>query len=666
MRVLLLLLLAYGSLAAQNHYERMLASQREVETYLVREARRLTDQAAAEMRSPQDWEPHIARRRQEMKAMLGLDPEPPRTPLNVQITGRIERPGYVIEKVAFESLPKVYVTANLYLPTDRDGPVPAVVYVCGHAFSDHGAKTYYQRHGHTLAKHGYAALIIDPIQIAELFGLHHGIHNNEMYDWYSRGYSPAGVEVWNTIRALDYLETRPEIDDSRFGVTGRSGGAAMSWFPTGIDERIKVAVPVMGISTYSANVEANTQKGHCDCMFLVNSRMHDMLHQGALIAPRPLLMAHGVKDALFPVPGYEEFERVMKRLYAGYGRSEEYRNITVDTGHEDSDYLRSEAVKWFDQHLVKRPAREIDVEYDPVPPEELAVFGGDPPADALNYRVHEIFAAAHKPEPPSTLAVWNSRKAELMKTLREQVFMAFPKEPVAVNVREGSMEAPNGFEALAFNSDEGLTVEALLRMPEAAEGPALIWVASDLEDIDAIRRVLRQVWSSNTNALLIVWPRGVGEVPWPKTVWKNMLRNSMHLGRSVDSMRLWDVLRAVEVLREKAPGAEISIAGSGVSGALGLYAGILDEGVAQTILLDAPTTHLDGPIFLDILRHTDLPEAAALMAPRRVTFYGTMPLAYALTQGVFTLHGKAAHLALAMSIEGALNGRFEHNYPSGL
>lgn len=664
MRAFIVLLLTALPAIAQNPYERMLASQEAVNLHLIREARRLTDQAAAEMRSRETWEPYIAERRREMRAMLGLEPPPPKTPLNVQITGRIERPGYVIEKIAFESLPQFYVTANLYLPTNVDGPVPTIIYVCGHAFAEHGAKTAYQRHGHTLAKHGYAALIIDPIQIAENFALHHGIHNNEMYDWYSRGYTPAAVEVWNTIRALDYLETRPEIDASRFGITGRSGGAAMSWFPAGIDERIQVVVPVMGISTYAANVEANTQRGHCDCMFLVNSRMQDMLHQGALIAPRPLLMAHGVKDDLFPVPGYEEFERTMKRLYASYGRSEQFRNIVVNTGHADSDYLRAEAVKWFDQHLMQRPAREIDVSFEEISPAELSVFGGDPPEDAMNYRVHETFAPAHRIEPPSTLAEWDRRRAELLKTLRERVFMAFPDEPVELNVRVGSMEAPNGFEAIAFDSEEGMTVEAVFRQPEGADGPALLWVASDGEDMDAIRRVLRQVWGKNP--LMIVWPRGVGEVPWPKTFWKDTLRNAMHLGRTVDSMRLWDVLRSAEALSEKAPGAEIAVAGDGISGALGLYAGVLDEGISQVIVLDPPSTHFDGPIFLDVLRHTDLPEAAALLAPRRLSFYGKVPGEYAMTQGVFTLHGKADHMALVMSIEGALNGRFGHDYSSGL
>ena len=125
--------------------------------YLAEEARKITDRAKAETASREKWEAVQEQRRDELREMLGLAIARFKTPLNVQIRGRIERDGYVVEKIAFESIPKVYVTANLYLPSERNGPVPGVIYVCGHAFSPHGAKTSYQRHGHTLARHGYAS-----------------------------------------------------------------------------------------------------------------------------------------------------------------------------------------------------------------------------------------------------------------------------------------------------------------------------------------------------------------------------------------------------------------------------------------------------------------------------------------------------------------------------
>ena len=641
----------------------MLESQAQVLNHLKAEARKVTASAADELSSRQSWEPVAAQRRRELRDMLGLEPPPPKAALNVRITGTIDRGDYFIEKIAFESLPKIYVTANLYVPKSP-GPKPAILYVCGHAMSPHGAKTSYQRHGHTLAKHGYVAMLIDPIQIAETFALHHGILNNEMDEWYARGYTPAGLEIWNMIRAMDYLETRPEVDAARFGVTGRSGGAAMSWFSAAVDERIKASVPVMGISTYAANLEENTQILHCDCMFAINSWMQDMLHQGGLIAPRPLMMAHGKQDKLFPIPGYEEFERVMGRLYDGYGHHERFRNVVVDTPHQDSDFLRAESVKWFDQFLAEVPAREIDVTFQEVPPAELTVFGGKPPADALNYRAHELFIPP-PPEPRfSTLAAWEMRKTELLQTLRTRVFGAFPSAEPQAN--DTGRSAANGYAALSIQTEPGIEVEAQLRMAKEPAGPALLYVASDGEDDVAIRDVLRQIGGNGPNSVMILRPRGVSEVPWSKKARKDMDRNAMHLGRTVDSMRLWDVLQGAKVLRGKTGGAEVVVTGIGVSAALALYAGVLDEQIAQVILFDAPSTHVDGPIFLNVLRYTDLPEAAALMAPRRVTFYSRIPEAYRVTQGIFALHGKPGHFALTMSLEGALNGRFDHGYSSGL
>ena len=103
-----------------------------------------------------------------------------------------------------------------------------------------------------------------------------------MWWWNSRGYTPAGVEAWNCMRALDYLETRPEVDKTRFGVTGRSGGGAYSWWITALDDRIKVAVPVAGITDLQNHVVDGAVEGHCDCMFIVNTYRWDYPQVAAL------------------------------------------------------------------------------------------------------------------------------------------------------------------------------------------------------------------------------------------------------------------------------------------------------------------------------------------------------------------------------------------------
>ena len=186
---------AHGQVATDEAYQRMLESKRQVTEYLQKAAATITGKASVEMASQQTWEKVRATRFEEMRDMLGLLPWPKRTPLNVRVTGVLDKGSYTIEKIAFESMPKVYVTGNLYIPKTRTAPAPAIIYVCGHAYSPQGDKTQYQRHGISFARNGYVAFILDSIQIAETFGLHHGIHSQEMFDWYSRGYTPAGVEV---------------------------------------------------------------------------------------------------------------------------------------------------------------------------------------------------------------------------------------------------------------------------------------------------------------------------------------------------------------------------------------------------------------------------------------------------------------------------------------
>ncbi len=634
--------------------------------YLTDEARKITARAISETASREAWESVRERRLAELKEMLGLSYERPKTPLRVQVRGTIQRPGYTVEKVAFESLPGVYVTANLYMPADPAGPVPAVIYVCGHAFSPFGAKTSYQRHGHTLARHGYAAMVIDPIQIAETAGLHHGVYNQEMYEWYTRAYSPAGLEVWNVIRALDYLETRPEVDSQRFAITGRSGGAAMSWFSAAVEPRIKAVVPIMGIGTYEVSVPADTQRLHCDCMYPVNFRMHDLIHLGALIAPRPLFTAHGRLDPLFPVAGYTQFESTMTGLYSSYGVADRFRNLVVESGHEDSDLLRAEAVHWLDKWLLQREPREIDTSFQEVEPAELAVFGDEAPADARNFRAHEFFIPAPEPVAWTSEAAWTKRRAELLKALRDDALHAILEDLPVNSAVPGSLDPPDGYEAVSFDYAGRIPVEALLRIPDNPEGPALLHVAAPGEDPADVSRLLRNLRRFGRNPVLAVYPPGTGTDPWPKSSWKALLRNAMQTGRTPDTIRIGSVLGGLQVLRERA-GKDLPVAVSGIGPAAGwaLYAAALDESIAHAILIRAPSSHLEGPILLGALRHGDLPDIAALVAPRRLTFYGQMPAAFERTRQVYEGLGVGDRLSVSMSVGAALNQQFGHNFSIG-
>ena len=182
------------------------------------------------------------------------------------------------------------------------------------------------------------------------------------------------------------------------------------------------------------------------------------------------MMAHGVKDNLFPVPGYTEFEQRVGQLYKGYGKADAFTNVVVETGHADSDFLRERAIRWFDRFLLGTPDRKLDMSYSNEPDETLAVFPGGPPADARNYRVHETFTTRPPSPPFPSLAAWEARRKQLIVDLKTKVFANLPRAeelgPAHITVRK----APEGKEGL----------------------PGLLYIASDGEDDRAINATLAQ------------------------------------------------------------------------------------------------------------------------------------------------------------------------------
>ncbi len=193
--------------------------------YFRHETQQLADACSAKLTSADDWTNHRQMYQRQLREMLGLDPLSERTPLEAVVTGKLEHDDFLVEKLYFQSRPHLYVTGNLYLPKNITGPSPAILYVCGHSTVKKngiafGSKVAYQKHGAWLARNGYACLVIDTLQLGEIEGIHHGTYREGMWWWNARGYTPAGVETWNAMRAIDYLVSRPEVDANRIGITG--------------------------------------------------------------------------------------------------------------------------------------------------------------------------------------------------------------------------------------------------------------------------------------------------------------------------------------------------------------------------------------------------------------------------------------------------------------
>ena len=249
-RFLLGLMLLTGCVAgfAQDAASRHAAATNQLKQL----AAAMTERCLTDIGSAADWESQRPELRRQLAYMLGLDPLPQRTPLRAEVISTLDHPEFRIEKVVFQSSPGLYVTGNFYVPKDVTGPMPTILYLCGHSAHPLGAKTQYQDRTVWFARHGYCVLALDTLEFGEVPGVHHGTHNLAMWHWLSLGYTPAGTEVWNAMRALDWLATRREVDLKRIGLTGISGGGAMTWYLAALDERIAVAAPSCSTFTYGS------------------------------------------------------------------------------------------------------------------------------------------------------------------------------------------------------------------------------------------------------------------------------------------------------------------------------------------------------------------------------------------------------------------------------
>lgn len=557
--------------------DRMIADYFQIET------RKLRDNCLADVTTLDDWKRRRPVLRKQLFEMLGLDPLPAKTDLKAAVTGKIEHPEFTVEKLHFQSIPGLYVTGDLYLPKGTTKPAPAILYGCGHSQVktngiSFGNKVDYQRHGIWFARNGYVCLILDTVQLGEIEGVHHGTYREGMWWWNSRGYTPAGAEAWNCVRALDYLETRPEVDKQRMGVTGRSGGGAYSWWIAALDDRIQVACPVAGITDLQNHVVDGTVEGHCDCMFMVNTHRWDFPMIAALVAPRPLLICNSDKDTIFPLDGVARLHEKVRRIYDLYGATDKLGLIITEGPHRDTQELQLPVFRWFNRFLK---AEQPIVEMAAVPMftgQQLKVFESTP-TDEITSKCYENFTRlASDTEMPNADRV--------ITDLRLKTFGGWPEMKAARPPKELASAEYEGVRLTVFEFESQPGINLRLYVAKPIKGSTL---AVHLETVDekywrdqmtlaragfakAIDEELVACGaggeiSDETKQKLSGWmgyirdrheafvtfaPRGVGltALSSNKKYVDMARRRFMLLGQTLAGMQVYDVCRAAETIRE--------------------------------------------------------------------------------------------------------------------
>lgn len=380
----------------------------------------------------ESWLSRAEQLRKQILASAGLWPLPAKQPIKATIFDKVDRGAYTIEKVYFESWPGHYVSGNLYRPKETNGKVPAVL--CPHGHWTYGrlentAINSVPLRAASFAQQGYVAFTWDMVgyddsaAISHRFAIGHREGTSREVLWSA---NLLGLQLWNGIRALDFLLTLPEVDSERIACTGESGGGTQTFLLTAIDQRIKAAAPVNMISAI--------MQGGSLCENAPNLRIDtNNVELASLIAPRPLLMVSATGDWTKNTLSIEY--PAVRNIYRLFGAEDRVHAVQMNAPHNYNLESREAVYGWFAHWLKGRteitPIKETGVGVPPLT-QLLVFYGRTRPANELNEEqlTEALFDAARRQladaQPASTSALEDFR-AQFGETFKYSLMSEYPQ-----------------------------------------------------------------------------------------------------------------------------------------------------------------------------------------------------------------------------------------------
>jgi cephalosporin-C deacetylase-like acetyl esterase len=583
--------------------------------------------------------------REHMIRALGGFPE--RTPLNARVTGTLERDGYRIEKIVFESQPKLFVTANLYVPTRGQPPYPAVLFPLGH---EEGAKAHktWQQLLVTLARRGYVLLAWDPVGQGERVQFYDSDWQDSKLHASTLEHTELGIQclltgdhiarytIWDGLRALDYLLSRPEVDAKRGACTGNSGGGTHTAYISALDDRIQVATPSCYMTSWSRMLAS---LGPQDAEQVFPDWLRDGLDYPDFVyafGPKPFLMLSAIRD-FFPIVGARDTFAELKAVYSRLGLGDRIAMVEADDGHGYSAPRRAAAYDWFGRWLKQAGDREPEVE---IRPEAEADLNCTPTGQVSTSLGGEDVFTLNRKRAEALRAGRAAGADRVIERARARTGFAPATGPVAVKTY-GTIARPGyRIEKLTYESAPGIVVPALLYVPEngLARKPALIMVDGAGK---AASSAAQERFARAGVIVLSIDARGLGETRPPLDERANDFvryfgdyndgTTALMLGKALAGMRAEDIVRGLDVLaaRPDVDAARLFGYGKGAGAVPLLYAAAFDsrlrrasfEGMLvsyESVVNQRIHRQVYEQIVPGALRDFDLPDVAASVAPRPV------------------------------------------------
>jgi dienelactone hydrolase len=615
-------------------------------TYLLQEVHRQATQRRARLDNAFASAARMQAYRDSARARFRrvLGPMPARSPLHGRVVGTVPQAGFRIEKIIYESLPHHHVTANLYLP-DGKGKKPAALLFCGHEQTSKATPSY-QQTARLLARNGFVVFVIDPVSQGERMQLtapdgkfltrggttEHTLLNGEAN---LVGRTLPAEQLWDNVRGLDYLLTRPEVDAARVGCLGNSGGATQTAYFMGYDDRVQVAA----LCSYVAEGERNlTLTGPADgCVPLPGAGAAglDLADWPIMFAPKPMLLLTGRYDFVDQTDMEATFQD-MHRAYAALGQPDKTDIFTYDDGHGISAPKRAAAVAWF--------RRWLGVGGSLVPEEaplvallETTLRCTATGQVTTSFKDEATLAATHLAIARTALRRAYSPEA-LAAVVRRQLGLLseVPTPSVAAEARDTLHRAGGQvWQQFILRRAGEPPLPARLLLPTGAPTQLVLWLpgrgaATVLQDSTA----RLAAYQRQGTAVLLADLRGLGETTDPAAFndpkyYNQEYRDAMlaiHSGRPLLAQRVTDVFTLLAFAQSQAAlkGLPPTVHADGQASLVALHAAVLDSRIRQVQVAGGP------PSFSYFLENPAAKDAYSFVLPGVLNYYDVLDLRKAL------------------------------------
>lgn len=617
-------------------------------------AKRSSEVAA--INSLSDWQKRQELIRKTLNEVVG--PFPEKTPLNAKITRTINKEGFRVEHIVYESQPGFYVTSSMFIPSGlkRNGKAPVVIYCSGHS-NDGYRSAAYQQIILNLVKKNFIVFAFDPVGQGERLeyfdvktgkSLFNGPTTEHSYPGaqvFITGSSMARYMIWDGIRAVDYLLTRKEVDPARIGITGRSGGGTQSAYISAMDERIAAAAPECYITNLTRLLQSIGPQDAEQNFF--NGILHGLDHPDFLLvrAPKPALMLTTSRD-MFNIQGVLETEKEVSRIYKAYGKEDNFSRTEDDAPHASTKKNREAMYAFFQKHF-NNPGNSADEEVVPLTVDEMKVtntgvvstsLGGET-VYSLNRKEAEKLGGQLQAS-RSNFPGYLSGVISSAKKLSDYREPATVQEPVFTGrfQKEGYV-----LEKYFVKGEGDYVIPYLLMIPDKPNNKALIYIHPSGKSAEASAGSEMEWFVKNGFAVLAPDLVGVGEMGPGSFRGDAYIAGSSHniwyasilIGRSIAGVRAGDVVRLTMLLKKRSGISEVYGLARREMAPVLLHAASFDQAIARIALVEPYSSyqsivmnHFYDPGFIHNaipggLKAYDLPDLAASLAPRKLMMIGT-------------------------------------------